>query len=119
MTHAATARQIRNTNLNMHLAAACRDPRHHRALVLAANAGLVACNAAEPFAAALAMHLVLLPFNDWRLLQALRMAPTSRPAAAVRADVLATKKKALSMRRPTFDLTNTRQTIRLDPRAAR
>lgn len=124
MTHSTTHHQARTPALTMRLEAACRDPRHHRALVLAANAGLVACAAAEPFTAALALHLVLLPINAWRLVSALRNGASARhaarplAAATLRADVVATRQKAESMRCPAFDAMVTTQTVRLSPRAA-
>ena len=121
MTYTTTDRQVSTSALTARLAAACRDPRHHCALVLAVNAGLVACAAAEPFTAALALHLVLLPFNAWRLLHALRTGSSPRPLAAstVRADMLATRQRVESMRFPAFDAMATMQTVRLNPRAGR
>jgi hypothetical protein len=79
------------------------------------NAGLVACGSAEPFTA---LHLVLLPFNAWRLLRALRTAASSRPlaAATVKAGVVVAQRKAESTRWSAFDAM---QTARLNPRAVR
>ncbi len=59
MKHTTTDRQASTSSLSMRLVAACRDPRHQCAVVLAANAGLVACTAVEPFTPALVLHLVL------------------------------------------------------------
>lgn len=123
MTNTTTDRQVSTPALKARLAAACRDPRHHCALVLAANAGLVACGAAEPCTAALALHLVLLPFNAWRLLPALRTGSSAilsaRPLAAVaaaRAGRVATRQTVESMRCARFDEMATLQTVRLNPR---
>ena len=120
MTHTTTDRQSPMSAMTMRLVAACRDTRHHCALVLAANTGLVACGAAEPFTAALALHLVLLPFNAWRLLLALRAGRTSHTllAATKRGDTMATRQRVASMRCPAFDATATMQTVRLCPRGA-
>jgi hypothetical protein len=120
MTHTATDREAGNATLTARLAAAFRDPRHHRALVLAANAGLVACGAAEPLTPALVLYFLLLPFNGWRLLHALRTGSPVRPlpATTLRADVQAARRKAASTRLPAFDARATMQTIRLSPRAA-
>ena len=118
-----TDRRASTPALTARLSAACRDPRHHCALVLAANAGLVACGAAEPFTAALALHLVLLPFNAWRLLNALRTdssepRPARHPrAATVRPAVVATHQRAASKQCPEFDAMATVQTVRLSNRA--
>ena len=120
-----TDRQARNPALTARLSAACRDPRHHCALVLATNAGLVACGATEPFTAALALHLMLLPFNAWRLLNALRTGSSARRPArplaseTAMADVVAARQRAESMRCPAFDAMAAMQTVRLSPRAAR
>jgi hypothetical protein len=121
MTYTTTDRQVSTPALTARLATACRDPRHHCALVLAVNAGLVACAAAEPFTAALALHLVLLPFNAWRLVHALRAGSSARLLATTtaRADVVAARHKAESMRCPVFDAMAPMQTVRLSPRAAR
>ena len=121
MTNTTADRQASTPALTVRLAAACRDPRHHCTLVLAVNAGLVACAAAEPFTAALALHLVLLPVNAWRLLHALRTGSSARPLAAamVKADMVATRYRAEVMRYPAFDAMATMQTVRLSPRAAR
>ena len=104
------------------LFAVCRDPRHHCALVLLANAGLVVCAAAEPFSPALALHLMLLPVNAWRLLQALAVGASAcakrhaTAAAAVAAEAFAKRQRAASLQCPSFhDMT----TIRLPPRADR
>ncbi len=120
MTHTTTDRQSPLSTLMMRLAAACRDTRHHCALVLAVNTGLVACGAAEPFTVALALHLVLLPFNAWRLLLALRAGRSSHTllAATKRGDTMATRQRVASMRCPAFDATATMQTVRLSPRDA-
>jgi hypothetical protein len=117
MTH-TTNRHADTTALIMRLAAACRDPRHHCALVLAANAGLVACGAAEPFTPALALHLVLLPFNLWRLLHAMRASPSvSRVSAAkAKSDLASTRQRVESMRCAALDARATMQTVRLSPR---
>jgi len=125
MTYITTDRQVSTCALTARLAATCRDPRHHCALVLAVNAGLVACGAAEPFTAALALHLVLLPFNAWRLAHALRTGSSPRrpahPVVAVTAgaDLVAARQRAESMRHPAFDAMATLQTVRLSPRTAR
>jgi hypothetical protein len=122
MMHSETVAQPRSSaTLTLRLASACRDPRHHCALVLAANAGLVACGAAEPFTPALVLHLVLLPFNVWRLAQALRAGPSSRRLAVstLKADVPALRLQAAAMRSPAFDASRTIQTIRLSPRSTR
>lgn len=79
MTHTTT--DSPDSSLMMRLAAACRDPRNHCALVLAANAGLVACGATGPFTPALALHLVWLPLNAWRLWNALRTGASARQQA--------------------------------------
>lgn len=120
MTHTTTDRQSPLSTLVMRLAAACRDTRHHCALVLAVNTGLVACGAAEPFTAALALHLVLLPFNAWRLLLALRAGRPSHALAAAmkREDTMATRQRVESMRYSAFNATATMQTVRLSPRGA-
>ncbi len=120
MTHTSTRRKASNPAMTMRLAAACSDPRHHRALVLAANAGLVACAAAEPFTPSLALHLALLPINAWRLLSALRQGSPSVPAAdeSRRTDVAIARMKAESMRSPAYDARVTLQTVRLEPRVA-
>jgi hypothetical protein len=121
MTQTKTAAKPRNAPLTIRLAMACRDPRHHCALVLAVNAGLVACGATEPFTPALVLHLMLLPFNAWRLVHALRTgSPTRRlPAATRKADVPALRLQAAAMRCPAFDASRTIQTIRLSPRPTR
>ena len=92
--------------------------------MLAANAGLLACGAAEPFTVALALHQMLLPLSAWRLLHALQTGSAARPqarplaAATARADVVATRQMAESMRCPAFDAMAAMQTVRLSPRAA-
>ena len=112
-----TARQARPPALTTRLAAMCRDPRSYCALVLAANAGLVACAAAEPFTAALLLHLVLLPFNAWRLLLALRAGRSTRAlvVATMTADAMAARQRVES-RGSTCDVGATTPTVRLSPR---
>jgi hypothetical protein len=119
--HSETAAETRSATLTVRLPSACRDPRHHCGLVLATNAGLVACGTAEPFTLPLALHLMLLPFNAWRLPQALRAGPSSRrlPVATLLADVPALRLQAAAMRCPAFDASRTIQTIRLSPRPTR
>jgi hypothetical protein len=119
MTHTTADRETRNPALIARLAAACRDPRHHCALVLAVNAGLVACGVAEPFTPALALHFLLLPFNAWRLLNALRTGSPARrlPPATPGSDERLARARAASMRCPSFDARATMTTIRLSPRA--
>jgi hypothetical protein len=121
MMHTETAAETRSATLTTRLGAVCRDPRHHCALVLAANAGLVACGATEPLTPALVLHLILLPFNAWRLANALRAAASTRrlPAATFKADVLASRARAAAMRAPAFDASGTQATIRLSARPAR
>jgi hypothetical protein len=121
MMHSETAVETRSATLTTRLAAVCRDPRHHCALVLAANAGLVVCGATEPLTPALVLHLMLLPFNAWRLVHALRTgSPTRRlPATTRKADVPAFRLQAAAMRCPAFDASRTIQTIRLSPRPTR
>lgn len=113
-----TEHQLNARGLAVRMAAACRDPCYQSALVLAANAGLVACGVVEPFTPTLALHLGLLPFNAWRLLQALRAdclkAQTNAPA--MKADVAATRQKATALRSPVYDRYATMQTVRLAPR---
>lgn len=122
MNHTTTDRQRHTAALAIRLAAACRDPRHHCALVLAANAGLVVCAAAEPFTPALALHLALLPINAWRLLQALRAGPSSRPpsnrttATRQPMEAVSESRNANSPWRPGFQALATAQTVRLPPR---
>jgi hypothetical protein len=67
-----TTADVRHPTLTARLSATLRDPRHYCALVLAVNAGLVACAAGEPGTPTLLLHLALLPINGWRLRQALR-----------------------------------------------
>lgn len=116
--------QDNTPTLTMRVAAACRDPRHHCALVLAVNSGLVACAAAEPFSAALALHLMLLPFNAWRLLHALRSGAAAQRAtrpvagASCTPTVVAVRQRAESMRAPAFESMAAMQTVRLSPRPA-
>jgi hypothetical protein len=121
MMHTEVAPNSRHATLTSRLVAVCRDPRNHCALVLAANAGLVACGAAEPFTLSLALHLMLLPFNGWRLAQALRAGPSSRrlPVATLKADVPALRLQAAAPRCPAFHASRTIQTIRLSPRPTR
>lgn len=85
MTHTYTAAEPRNASLTARLAAACRDPRHHCAVVLVVNAGLAACAASEPFALTLMLHLALLPVNAWRLLRACRVSVPVAPRGGVQA----------------------------------
>jgi hypothetical protein len=112
-----TTADLRLPTLTSRLAAACRDPRHHCALVLAVNASLAACAATEPFTPTLLLHLALLPINAWRLRQALRVgAPAQRPAASMEGRMLrSTLQKASSPRDLAFDARTTIQTIRLSP----
>ena len=118
--HTETAANSRHPTLTSCLVVSCRDPRHHCALVLAVNAGLIACAATEPSTSTLLLHLALLPVNAWRLRQALRAgAPAQRLAAStVMRDVRRSRKPAASMPYPAFDARATVQTIRLSPRAA-
>jgi hypothetical protein len=120
--HSETVAQpCSSATLTLRLASACRDPLHQCALVLAAIAGLVACGAAEPFTPALALLLMLLPVNAWRLTQALRAGSSSRrlPVAARKANVPALRLQAAAMRCPAFDASSTIQTIRISPRPTR
>ena len=114
----ATFHHLCNRFLPMRWLAAGCDPRHHCALALAVNAGLVACGAVEPFTPALALHLVLLPFNAWRLVHALRAAPAARPStlATPKGGVAVTQERARSLRCAAFDPMATMQTVRLDAR---
>lgn len=116
MKQLTTNRHPRQSALTMRVLAACRDPRHHCAVVLAANAGLVACAAVEPFTPALLLHLVLLPVNAWRLLQAMRSGASSRSPA----DCMAATRspRAGAPWRPGFQALATAQTVRLPPRRA-
>lgn len=130
MTRTNTESQTSNTiactttaaaTTTMRLVAACRDPRSQCALVLAANAALLACGAAEPFTAAFALHLVLLPFNAWRLMLALIAGRSSHAWFAMpkQGDVVATRQRIESMRYRVFDAAATIQTVRLGPRCAK
>jgi hypothetical protein len=121
MTHTEAAADSRNAALAARLAAACGDPRHHCALVLAANAAVVACGASEPCTPALVLHLLLLPFNTWRLARALGARRPARPmpVAPSRAREAAGSPQAATMRHPEFDARNFITTVRLSPRAVR
>jgi len=124
MTTKTTDRQSRTPTVATRLIAACRDPRHHCAVVLVANAGLVSCGAAGPFTAALALHLVLLPINAWRLLQALHKGASpqspARPLPGARApvDVVTARRTTNSPWYPDFQAMATAQTVRLPQRRA-
>lgn len=124
MKQLTTNRPPRQSALTMRVLAACRDPRHHCAVVLAANAGLVACAAVEPFTPALLLHLVLLPVNAWRLLQAMRSGASVRSAAdgvaATRGPLpsLSVPRSSGAPWRPGFQALATAQTVRLPPRRA-
>lgn len=97
------------------LVAALRDSRCHCSVVLAANAGLAFYSASEPFTGALVLHLVLLPFNAWRLLQAsCRASPGDRPTRTTSKNgVVETRTHAMSMWYPTPGNSAQMPTVRL------
>ena len=111
MTHATTRPEHRESPALQRLLALCRDPRHHCAVVLAVNAGLAVCAAAEPFAPTLLLHLALLPVNAWRLLRACH----ASAAPAPRAGVQALQRQAEAHRCARAAARGTLQTVRLAP----
>jgi hypothetical protein len=114
MTPTRTPQPTREVPTLQQLVALCRDPRHHCALVLAVNAGLALCAAAEPFAPTLLLHLALLPVNTWRLLRACRTAA----AAAPRDGVEALQRRAAEIRCAPATARGSLKTVRLAPLSA-
>ena len=117
-------RQFRMPDATMRRLPGYRDQRPHCTLVLVVNAGLVACAAAEPFTWALGLHLVLLPFNAWRLLRALRTdgsarSPTQRLAAKREpSNLVTTRPTGRLMLGTTFPEMAMARTVRLPARRA-